>query len=711
MKRLKAFFYVFSMFLVHLSFSQTSDFLTRQADGYLKNKQYFRAVELFRKLHGEQPTNLNIILKRVIAEYESNRLDSAEQLIKSLLSLNKNAPEAIFIYGKILMARGEFETAAQKLKSALPMISNEQKLKKQIVEDIKRCGVGAQIAAVPGSTFIESAGSEVNTIWDELNPIYSINQDSKFYFSSNRENPGTAGNANSDFELPFDMFATQLSNGEWSEIRALNPSLNTDKHDLLVDFNTNGQAVYYATGSKLTALELRVDTLTESKDQKTGKLDIRAWKPGDELYFFSDSFLLISSDRAGGYGGYDLYYSEKRNNIWSDFINLGSTINSPFDETSPYLAFDGRTLFFSCNGTNSIGGFDFFKSVFNDKQLVWSIPENLGTPINSPGDEKNFRLNKTRLSAIFTSNRKTGVGGYDIYFAYFRNTWVPQKERSRPVVFSMVGTPVETTLSILPKETKQAEDTLRIENQLYYYDNEDQISSSSFEKNVDKIVQILNQNQSLHVNIEVFTESGNKGGSEKYLQSILIADQLKQLIVNKGIRSSRIVIKGYGAMLPIAFESLNGKANASGVKMNNRIECSFFNPNPIPVYNIKKISHEVNKVMSTETLNNFRKTEVELNYKVLTISGAYASNLEKYILENSGLFFVEKNNTNGRYELLTKGYPDYESAFRVRKSYMAKGFEDAVIIPYFYNQRLQQNQLAKWAEKFPDLLKYIYRSE
>lgn len=85
-----------------------------------------------------------------------------------------------------------------------------------------------------------------------------------------------------------------------------------------------------------------------------------------------------------------------------------------------------------------MGGFDLFTSKYDDKSMAWATPSNLGIPVNSGDDEKYFRLDKSRLSAMFSSNRKSGKGGYDIYFAYFRQAWSPQVERSNPMFFADV---------------------------------------------------------------------------------------------------------------------------------------------------------------------------------------------------------------------------------------------------------------------------------
>lgn len=692
--------------------SQTNEFLLKQADAFLGNRQYHRANEMYRKLAGVVPAGNDFLMKRVTAEFESNHLDSAELLLNRMLKMaGGNAGTIYILKGKLEMQKGRFENAAKFFKLALSTMPNDDGVKKSIIDDIKRCGVGESFSNVPEQIFLEQIGTDVNTIWDETNPVYSINTDSKFYFNSNRELPGAITNTSKDFELPFDMYSTSLSNGEWSEINALNPDLNTPAHELLLDFNENGQIVYFKSGAKLNELKIKSDTLSLGKS-RTGAVDNPYLLPGDDLFFFTDTFILVSGKRPEGYGGADLYYSVRRSNTWLPLVNLGPKINTRFDEVSPFLAYDGRTLIFSSNNTKSMGGYDIFMSFYNDKSMDWSGPENLGKPINSAGDEKSFRLNKNKLSAVFSSNRKTGIGGYDIYFAYFKNAWIPQTERSKPITFSMVDTGNKAMVTPVVQQAGNKKEVIEVENIDLIFNSDDQLNQNSFTKKFDQVSEILESNHLLYVIVEVFTDEGNKNKRDDHLQTMILAESIKQTLINNGIKPSRIWIKGMGATFSRALEKINGKDNPVGKNLNRRINFTFFSPDPEINKTIQNRTAEVEikAIMKDDKYQHFKDSESGLNYKILAISGANASNLEPYI-SDSDEFFIEKNNSNGRYELMTKGYPDYESSFAARKEWKAKGFEDAVVIPYFANQRLQNVYISKWAELYPDLIKYIYRSE
>lgn len=128
---------------------------------------------------------------------------------------------------------------------------------------------------------------------------------------------------------------------------------------------------------------------------------------GKTLYFVSD--------RAGGFGGYDIYRSVKtETGEWGTPINLGPVINSTGNEKSPFIHPDGKTLYFSSDGWLGLGGYDIFYSRLNDDGS-WSTPVNLGYPINSADDEVGFFVSTDGKTGYFASNKLKGVGGWDLY--------------------------------------------------------------------------------------------------------------------------------------------------------------------------------------------------------------------------------------------------------------------------------------------------------
>ena len=133
---------------------------------------------------------------------------------------------------------------------------------------------------------------------------------------------------------------------------------------------------------------------------------------GNTLYFVSD--------RKGGYGGTDIWASERLSNgNWSEPYNLGKLINTTEDEESPFIMNDGVTLYFSSKGHNGMGGFDIFLTTQNDEGL-WSMPENVGAPINSNANDFYYVTDSYGKVAYYSSD-KNEKGKQDIFFVKYNS--------------------------------------------------------------------------------------------------------------------------------------------------------------------------------------------------------------------------------------------------------------------------------------------------
>jgi hypothetical protein len=129
-----------------------------------------------------------------------------------------------------------------------------------------------------------------------------------------------------------------------------------------------------------------------------------------------ESFLIFSSDKDNGFGKEDLYICKKLpNKEWSEPSNLGSLINTEYNESNPVLTDNGNTLYFSSEGHNSMGGNDVFMSYYDEIKKKWSKPVNLGYPINTALDNIGISFTKNKKYAYVSTNRKDSYGDLDIY--------------------------------------------------------------------------------------------------------------------------------------------------------------------------------------------------------------------------------------------------------------------------------------------------------
>lgn len=155
--------------------------------------------------------------------------------------------------------------------------------------------------------------------------------------------------------------------------------------------NKNIYSCYYYNGKCTTPVKLN-----ENINSKSNETFACQSADKNTLYF--------TSDRRGGFGGMDIWKSERmENGQWGMAQNLGSKINTSEDEISPVILSDNATLYFSSKGHNSVGGFDVFNSTLSDEG-AWSPAESAGARVNSANDETYYFLSADEKSAFYTSS-------------------------------------------------------------------------------------------------------------------------------------------------------------------------------------------------------------------------------------------------------------------------------------------------------------------
>jgi hypothetical protein len=284
---------------------------------------------------------------------------------------------------------------------------------------IGMCRDGKERVRNPIEAVIRNMGAGINSPAHDYCPLVTSDGNSMF-FTSRRQ--GTLGGLRDPSGQYFeDIYSARKVGGIWQPAENMKAPLNTRVHDATVGLNPDGSSmIIYRTNANLVSGDLyesrfhggrwqEPELMTERINSKHHEPSASIAPGGDEIYF--------TSDRPGGYGGRDIYRIRRLpNGQWSLPLNLGPTINTPYDEDAPFLHSDGVTLFFSSNGHNTMGGFDVFKSTLVDPDMNgWSVPENMGYPINTVNDDIYFCLAADGLTGWFSSERPGGQGMQDIY--------------------------------------------------------------------------------------------------------------------------------------------------------------------------------------------------------------------------------------------------------------------------------------------------------
>lgn len=217
-----------------------------------------------------------------------------------------------------------------------------------------------------------------------------------------------------------DLFCLDINNEELSYPILFSRILNTKANEGQVSFSPDEHTIYYTRSKKDNSLNYKLYK-AELKKNSYGK-----WINEIELTISSNNYsienphvadngksLYFSSNMEGGFGGFDIYKATiNEDGTLGEYINLGNTVNSDKDEKYPHTSKDGKELFFSSKGHNSIGGFDIFIS--NISRKIYSTPRNLGRIINSNKDDIAFVLIDDN-NGVFSSNKDNPNNGFNMY--------------------------------------------------------------------------------------------------------------------------------------------------------------------------------------------------------------------------------------------------------------------------------------------------------
>ena len=274
--------------------------------------------------------------------------------------------------------------------------------------------------------------SELNSSASDYAPF--IMPDGRtIYFSSSREG-GYGGE---------DIYYSTLENGYWSSPKNLGPPINSRYNEGAMCLSPDGRTMYITICGRPDSYgecDIYVsykEGETWTEPQNLGKNVNSTWWDGHPSLSPSGDTLFFASNRFGGFGGMDIYFTYKTETGWAKAKNFGYPINNARDQTSPFLHIDGKTLYFSSAGHGGLGGLDVFFTRYDSATGKWTKPVNLGPPINTSGNDYFFSVPGAGDYIYFASDRPGGYGGFDIY-AY------PLEQWQRPgVVATLVGKVVD----------------------------------------------------------------------------------------------------------------------------------------------------------------------------------------------------------------------------------------------------------------------------
>ncbi|MCU0356372.1 MAG: OmpA family protein [Cyclobacteriaceae bacterium] len=268
---------------------------------------------------------------------------------------------------------------------------------------------------------VEELDANVNSQHSELNPLLS--PDGKTMYFSRRNHPQNTGGVKDKEDIWYSQLGTdgkwQLAMNMGRPFNNEDPNFINSISSMTPDGKATMLLGNHYEGDKRMTAGVSISTLENGKWTDPVPVNIaNDYNLNDRANYFlasSRKVILMSVQRRDSEGDRDLYVSfAEDNNQWSEPLNLGKTLNTVADESAPFLMDDERTLYFSSNGFSGYGGADIYVTErLDDTWTNWSEPRNLGPRINSPGDDLFFNIPNASDYAYYS--RQVSENNFNIF--------------------------------------------------------------------------------------------------------------------------------------------------------------------------------------------------------------------------------------------------------------------------------------------------------
>ena len=413
-----------------------------EANKLMEEKFYNQAADIWKGLVETQPENANLNYKLGYSYFNSyNQGDKALPYLEKAAQLRNsasyggfnssgydpfdpketNAPVEVDYYlGKAYHMNGDLDKADGQYQKFIDETDDKHLLYDQAKRGKEQTANARELMKTPKNYEVFNVGDVVNSEYPDFSPIISVDGNALFFTSRRiHADSSNVGVLDEIAGLPHEAVYVSYKDreGNWQTPEVININ-KVGNHLATINVSADGQTLFIYRSdegdgniyeSKLVG-ELWSDPVLMGSDINT-----KAWETHGALSADGNTFYFIS-DRKGGAGGRDIYRVVRLpNGEWSKAQSIGNKVNTTGDEDGVFIHPNGRTLYFSSTGHNSMGGFDVFQTELQEDG-TWSTPVNLGYPLNSPEDEIFFVTTADGRRGYFSSDKRGGYGEKDIYF-------------------------------------------------------------------------------------------------------------------------------------------------------------------------------------------------------------------------------------------------------------------------------------------------------
>jgi len=422
--------YVLVLFLFHTAHAQDNQEIANQliqvADEIYANTQaYNQARDAYVQVLDFDPDNLKA---NYMAGYLFLQTIQKERATPYLLKVYSIDPEFTFDL-MYLIGRGyqfglDFDNAIDFFNRYIALYNNEpyysgaDKIPLELAQQrIEECRRGKEMVNSPLNYNITNVGPMINSEWPDYGP--SVSRDETIMVFTSRRQEGNINENVFEDNFPYeDIFISYKQGDTWSRAENISPRINTLYFESNLAISDNGRELYiyvdenggdvYISNKQNSGVWTRPEPIGGGINTANKETSVSISPDGKVIFF--------ASDRAGTMGGLDIYYSIKdRRGDWTDIRNIGPPINTTANDDFPFIDFDGKTLYFSSEGHEGMGGYDIYKTVYDSAEKQWIKPVNIGYPINTPDNDISFITTLDGKKGYFSSVKEDGFGYQDIY--------------------------------------------------------------------------------------------------------------------------------------------------------------------------------------------------------------------------------------------------------------------------------------------------------
>lgn len=452
----KAFFFALIFLFISSSVSQSlaQGKVLADAERYFGIRNYEQALPLFEQAIKEGSQDPVVHYRAGVCLQKSPNLNEQIKAIPYLDFALRNSTTLPVIthleLGELYLKNEEIGEALASFEMYKRLVPTDKKAQAVAEKAMDMARNAQTFMSVPRDFTVHSMGASVNTSYTEYNPVVSADE-SVLAFTALRPNTGKTRSGEKFIEQ---ILISTNQSGSWSSPSIV--PIFSDYNVGTAGISPDGQKMLIFIGGATDPGNLFQVSKTGAEWSKPSLISPVLNSPALETTASitpDGKTIYFASDRKGGKGGLDIYKTTlQANGSWSAPVNLGAPVNTEANEDAPFIHPDQKTLYFTSEGHNSMGGRDIFKTSLTGKG--WTNPENMGYPVNTTANDNYFTLLADGRRAYFSSDRKGGMGSQDIYYIDMpESSNVPLTMIKGKILDAETGKPIPTKIYLIDNET------------------------------------------------------------------------------------------------------------------------------------------------------------------------------------------------------------------------------------------------------------------